>query len=271
MKTVSLRIKWIIEQENERNLKLEESYQFGLTRISADSQKDIDEFSRAVKNQVRFSDRNYSENYLNNLRFGTVEEGLKIRESELPVQHDKTLAEVAHSTDPNYQNIYKKYNSYKEDEIVDKETEIARREASFTDAVMREQEKFSSKHNLTFQKYEDYKKAMNEEGENFFSYPTEPQKDSGMTRREWLARIWSGRITPKQFEEYMYDVEDGRDKFGGKTKTFIQKEQPGAKRQFITEEERQRIQMEFKEEYRRRAVLDGRVSEEDSYELVERF
>lgn len=218
------------------------------------------------------TERDYSDNFLHKLKEGSIDEGLKIRQDKLAVQQDKTLSEIVHSQDPNHQNIYNKYMSHKEEtEQADKESRIQRREDAFTKAAVEDHQKYSLKHHDTFQKYEDYKKTMKQESNKEFAYSKEDTKRPRMTRREWAAKVWANKVSPKEFEDYMYVTSTKLDKHGIERKNFQQLKHPGFGKEFVTTEDKVRLSQELKEQKRRTAVMDGQVSEEDSYDYIELY
>ena len=249
----------------------EETLEFKVLKESATTKFDFNETMKHSKNVYSFSENKSSTAFTDKLLEGSIPQGIKEREKLLgEVVQDKDLFEIAGGDEPKSQNIHKQYTKTIKSGLGDGHDEsIKDREKAFLDALEKEQHQ-----KYTFQQYEDYKRARELEKLYDENNSTEDIIDSknAMTRREYLAKLWSGKLSHREFQEYNYDEVKSKDKFGFDVTTMVEKSFPGyGSEEYIDRKEMSRIITEEIEAKRRFAVQHGMVTEADSYNYIEEF
>lgn len=257
--------------EAQQPVEFEESVDFKMMKQFTDSPKEFDESVKHSINHKRFTDKKLTEDFKKRLDEGLIARGLGMREESLNQREDsKDLSEIAYSDNPDRQSIYKAYMKYDTPTHTnDQKEDIRQRELEFIEAVKKDRQESAHKLSKTLQEYEDYKRAQQLKGQKEYEIVNDtPKETNKMTKRDWLAKLWSGTVTPEEFEEYMTHSSYGQDKRGMDQIVYEQNKYPGyGPKKFITSEDEVRLCNELLEQHRRTAVMDGRVSEAESFQV----
>jgi hypothetical protein len=254
--------------EAEQPVEYEETVDFKMIKNYTKTPK---EFNDSIKHSIHhkaFTDKKLGEDFKKKLDEGLVGRGLGVRDQNLDQWEDnRDLSEIAHSDNPDRQSIYKAYMKYDAPQHkYDKEEEIRQRELEFIEAVKKDRQESSLKLNKSLQEYEDYKRNQQLRGDRKYEIVNDtPKPDNRLSKRDWLAKLWSGTVTPEEFGEYMTHSHYGQDKRGVDQIVYEQNKYPGyGPKKFITKEDEVRLGNEFLEQLRRAAIMDGRITEADS-------
>ena len=250
----------------------EESLKFKMVKASDRFNDRTNEFIKSEITNHRFSDYEKQYEFEDSVKEGSIALGIETREQNLP-QNDaeKDLGQIANS-ETEESNIYDLYrNQNKVENIVDQEAEsIKQREANFLKAVYKDINATSLSENRTFQDYENYKRAIQKEEP--FDDETEQSSESekAMSKREWLAKIWSGRLSAQDFEDTMVENKHTTNEMGHESHAYSIRNIPKVGRKdFISLEDQQRLANESAERLRRTLIENKQMNEEQSYKFIE--
>lgn len=262
-------------EEAVNNIKFEETPQFKILKNASlfDKNNKVD-FENNIDSH-KYSERKLGKDFDESLSRGDVIKGLLERQKNLKQEYqDKDLSEIAHGDDPSYQNLYKQYMNYDKPSLSkDDSEEINERERKFMQAVQQNYKETSPKASRTFQEYEDLKKALNTKNDPYDEVNNSvAPENSYMNNRDWTSKIWSGKISNEEFEKYNYNKIEKEDSFGIQNVVFEQRDHPGyGSNNFISHQDKNRLNQEFFEQQRRELVLNGTVSEQDSHKYMSDF
>jgi hypothetical protein len=254
------------------DIKFEESANFKvLKNASLYEKQNTQDFKNNI-DTYNYSERKLGSDFDESLSRGDVIKGLLERQKKLKQeQQDKDLSDIAHGDDPSYQNLYKQYMNYDKPSLShDESEEINERERKFMQAVKQNYKETSPKASRTFQEYEDLKKALKTKDDPYDEVNNSVAPDNEfMNNRDWNSKIWSGRMTNEEFEKYNYNKVENEDSFGIKNVAFEQRQNPGyGNTDFISHQDKNRLNEEFLEQQRRELIMNGTVSEQDSYKYM---
>lgn len=258
------------DPELRKGLEVEESVNAKWFRKSTPNEKNLRKVMRENKDSILWSDRDLKTDFKDNLSKGDLVKGLLDRKQQLKEgMHNKGLDEIGQGED----DIYKTYQQHQSQaQGISKENEIDEREKKFLEAAQKEYEATSPTSQKTFQDYEDYKRRVQEMDDPEGSLNSETEVPEDLGTREWYSKIWSGKITNKEFQEYMFEEVDAKDRFGSDSVKYVQKSNPGyGPRDFCSHDDKNRLSSEMIEAERRQAVQYGLCTEADSHEYIKNF
>jgi hypothetical protein len=262
-------------EEAVNNIKFEETSKFKILKNASLFEKDNKTDFENNIDSYKYSERQLGRDFDESLSRGDVIKGLLERQKKLKQEYqDKDLSEIAYGDDPSYQNLYKQYMNYDKPSLNQNESEeINERERKFMEAVKQNYKETSPKASRTFQEYEDLKKALGTKNDPYDEVNNSvTPENSYVNSRDWTSKIWSGKITNEEFEKYNYEKIEKEDSFGIKKVVYEQRQQPGyGNTNFISHQDKNRLNEELYEQQRRELVLNGTVSEQDSYKYMSDF
>lgn len=259
--------------EAEKDIEFEETLAFKMLKKHTHTPKEFNDSVKNLINTEEFTEKEFRQNFKRKLNEGSISIGLEARDRKLNLrEHDKDLSEIANADSPDHQSIYKQYMKHKTPQhVYNKEEEIRQRELEFLEAVKEDHKETTPKLSRSFQEYEDYKRIKQLRGEEKGEIVNKTPEDTGkITKRDWLAKLWSGTLTPDEYEKYMININYTQDKRGMSQIIYTQKEHPGyGAKPFISSEDAVRLYREIMEEKRRTAILNGQVTEAESFKYME--
>lgn len=258
--------------ETSDQVKSEESVYFKILKNGARSKLEFNQVTKHASTEYPFTDNITENKFARKIEESNIIKGFVDRDSDLYKSSEKNiekdLSEIADS-DPDNQNIYRKYMNHKDTSEDLSSEDIAEREREFLDAL-----ESQSKRPSTFQEYEDYKRLQANRKQDIQDTQSEDATvgNKPFSRREWLAKIWSGQLTNQEFEDHMIKSEKSIDKFGLERIAYTQKDVPGyGQNDFISTEDKYRLTQEMLESKRRFAVQNNIIKEEHSQQYIQDF
>lgn len=260
--------------ESEISLRADETYEFIKMRATSKTDKAFKYNVDQTIDRQLFTDTPMKEKFLEKLGQASISEGLDARDEKLSSNKtEKNISQIAYGANKDTESIYKNY-AKEQSPVEEDEQEVIRiREQKFLEEVERRHKEDSLKESRTFQEYENYKLHKQKQGEISSEFENKDSDSaSRISKRDWLAKLWTGKVTAEEFEKYMMYTRYGQDKRGRQQISYEMKKYPGKQgERFITKDDEERLSNEMYEKVRRDAVMNGIVSEVDSHEYLEKY